>query len=772
MMNPQDLQEIEKASEGSPDQFQPSPDGYYDFKTLPKDLQKALLDLKSEVDLESRPVRDKLIPMWRRNEAFWKGIQRGIYSEIARNYVSSQDLARMPELSDIDFNDYERCINITRAHGEAILAALSSKLPNPIFPPADADNPDDIATSKASRRIAELISSHNDGPLRLIKGLYHLYIHGIAFGYDTYHRDKKYGIIRQANIEFKQVEKQVKQCPVCDSEIEDQGLDPMNDPTSQMEGMIGEDPFAQDPFAPNPMQMGTQCASCGEMVQPVDNVVVEEIPQFKSFDETPKGRSIIEVYGPLNVTIPFFVKDLKHAGFLKLDTDLDLALIKELYQGIDIDGAPKDELHRADRTPVDQPFYEGENQGTVSRIWFRPWMFNRLKDDAVRKQLRTLFPNGCYAVFVQDDIFAEACDESMDDCWEATIDPTSDWIHADPKCNPIIPIQKMLNDLVSLTLDTIEQSIPLNLVDQTVVNLEELAKRPADPGELIGAKPRAGQNLQGAIASSQVATLSRGIEEFNAYLEKSGQFVIGSFPSIYGGELTGGSNTFGEYRESKEQALQRLSIIWKIISTWWVRTLYKAVLIYTNNVIEDEHYTKKVGNASFINVWIKRSELQGKIGEVLLENSDQLPVSWSQQRQMVIDMMAQKNPQFDATIFHPENTSYIWQLLGLFDLYIPGDHDREKELRAIFEIVQNEPQIDPVSGQPLTDVEPALDNPQVHAEVLKAFLLGDVGQDLKQSAPEKYQTLMFRLEQFNQLSAQEQSQIAPEEEQNVPEEQF
>jgi hypothetical protein len=367
-------------------------------------------------------------------------------------------------------------------------------------------------------------------------------------------------------------------------------------------------------------------------------------------------------------------------------------------------------------------------------------MFNRLYDENQIALLKEAFPNGCYTVWINDDDLAEVCDESLDDCWTVTECAISEYIHADPLENVLIPIQRMLNDLVNLTMETIETGISINFADPQVVNIPELANHHASPGDFIPAKARAGQSLDSAFASTQPSTLSQSIEPFNSYLTESAQFVLGSFPSIYGGPQ-GGSRTLGEYQKSNENALQRLSIPWKSLASAWGKTMKKAVMLFINNMIEDEHFTKPLGGTSFINVWIKKIDTTGKLGDIVIDNSEQLPVAWQQRRELFMQILNQQppNPQLLQVIMHPENINMAWQMIGLSELYIPGDSDRDKQLKEIYEMISGIPaQID------------EFDDPNIHMQVIKAFMVGDVGQNLKVSNPQAYQLIQQHYQQHQQ----------------------
>jgi len=740
---------------------------YFDWNSLPKEQIDALTSLKDEMYVESRPMRDRQVPAWRRNEAFWIGIQKAVYLSIARDITTVQDLHQIPGFEDVEEEDAERIINIYRAHGEAIIAALSASIPYTIFTPSDATNPQDISTAKAYRKIADLIETQQEATLKIVRALYYLYNHGVAFAYNVYHRDKKYGIIKRPQIDLRSMQIDISVCPNCDYNLSDQDTAYVDNLHASANALDGTD-FGSIPSdlptdimssgnmqGGQPSQMGgvqyVTCPSCTQVVTPVNQQQEVQIPWIHSTDDTPKGRSLIEIYGPLHVTVPHFVRNLDFAGYLRLDVDLDLALVKDIYEGFEFPQPGRTEVNRInERVAVNQLFYNNANIVTVSRVWFRPWQLNRIKDDNVVKELKTNFPSGCYCVFVNDK-FAEACDESMDDCWTATQSAVSEYIHAEPMGNILVPIQIMTNDLVQLTMETVESGISINFADPAVLDFDSLKKTPANPGDFIPLKAaKSGQSIDSSFFSTKPATLSQEIPEFQQYLEEQGQFVLGSFPSIYGGSEQGGSKTLGEYQQSRQQALQRLSIPWKSIASFWMHTIHKACNMFRNNMITDEKFTKPVSTTGFVNVWIKQSELQGEIGDTLVQNSEQLPVTWEQRRALIMQFIQQAgaNPQIQQMVFHPENIEMVQELLGMEDLYIPGNDDRNLQLRETFEMINN--------GQPIPIN--IFDNNSIHIDVIDAFLKSDMGQDLQNTNPQAYQLVMMHRQMHNQAVMQQQQQ--------------
>ncbi len=738
---------------------------------LTEEQKKLILQLFDEARRESEQFRRYLIPVWRRNEAFWNNIQRAVETEDGKNFTTTvADIARIADLPVDSIELYERIINIYRAHGESFISALSANLPNAVYSPDDADNANDISTAKAYSKITSLIQIKEEAPLKYIKLLYHLYNHGLGYIYDTLHQDKKYGVKKTPVIDYKTKISTIQVCPDCGEPREPLAESGMGSPDQMM-----AEPLPQPEMQMDPQQMmmpgmeeqqppidPNACPICGSTNPPVDEEVLEDIPYISSIDESPKGCAKIEVYGPLHVTVQPHVKKLDDSGYLILDTDLDKAYVRSLYPELNkknkID-AGSDPL-RIDRVPANSPYIDETNLCTVSRFWVRPWMFHRFDDLAVVDALKKAFKEGGYFVIINEITVVEGCDENLDECWTATESALSEKIHAEPYGNVMVPIQEMTNDLIALTMETIESEIPINFFDPSMLDAKEFKQRVARPGDFIPAKPRQGMGLESSIASTRPATLSKEVGYVSSYLEKMGQFVLGTLPSVFGGQQTGGSETLGEYKESRAQALQRLSLPYQAAASAWVRSMKKASTIFINYLIEsddDARYAKDLGNGNFINVWVKQVELAGKVGDVGVENSEQIPISYNQKRQMVMDLMmnAGQNPMLQSILSHPENVGQLASMFGLQDFYIPGDDDRDKQLREIAELIKGQASpgtLDPNTGLPgpeIPSVEPDfdVDNHVVHIEVIKAFLVSEVGQQLKLSNPAGYQNVVAHLQQ-------------------------
>jgi hypothetical protein len=215
---------------------------------------------------------------------------------------------------------------------------------------------------------------------------------------------------------------------------------------------------------------------------------------------------------------------------------------------------------------------------------------------------------------------------------------------------------------------------------------------------------------------------------------------------------------------SRNQALQRLSTSWKVINNLWAKVMEKSVKSYIKNVQDDQKMVKPQGD-SFINVWIRKEELGGKLGGAAPETSEQFPSSWVQQRGMLIDLISLKDPMLGQAIYDPENLNTINRIIGIPGIKVPGESDRDKQLAEIAELVKAAPTpvldefgqeiIDQLSGMPMlassVPIDPDVDNHDVQAYTCMAWAVSLVGRSMKELNPQGYMNVIAHMKEHRAL---------------------
>jgi len=762
---------------------------------LPDELMRGLTALVEQIDLRDQFARDRLMKVYKRNEYFWEGIQNIYFSEVAHDWrYAGADTDESANDPYEEANIEAKVVNIYKAHGEIIIAAISQSLPSTRFFPNDADQAADIYTAQAFSRLAELIRKHNKAPFLFMKAIGLLYNQGVIAAYTYNDRDEKYGVDKVDHYKNEIQKTGIDYCPDCGAEL---AVHPMNSPEEPASGLplapAPEMPEAPPeapppgmeqmpeptiapplPLAPEqletPPQNAAICPNCGP-VSPFSDTEEEEVRVLDFTEVIPKCRQIIELYGGTNVQIAPRAKTLTQSGYLILNDEHDVAEMQERFPHIADKISATADSERYDRWARSTSIVQSDDDAeicTCRQVWLRPWMFNKLgkADDERVMALKEKFPSGIRAIYV-NDVLAEVNDEDMDEFWTVSVDPILDRVHGQPQANPLIPIQEMTNELFQLTIETIRHGIPETFVDSSIIDLQKYANQEISPGSMYPVKAPIGGNIGAAFYTNKAAMLSREHKEFADDLQVAGQFVLGTVPSVYGGSQQGGSDTAAEYSMSRAQALQRLQIIYKMISFFWTELESKAVKIYAKNMKTDEKIVKSQGKNSYVNVWIRKAEMTGEVGQVEPELSEQFPLAWAQKRDVMMRLLELNSDAINEALFHPENRQVVSELVGIPELTVPGNADRTKQLYEIYELLNAEPQqigVNPLDGTPMLQatvpIEPEVDEHMVHIAVIKEWCVSEIGMDQKMTNPPGYMNVIAHLQAHVETNQQQMMQQA------------
>ena len=540
-----------------------------------------------------------------------------------------------------------------------------------------------------------------------------------------------------------------------------------------------------DEFGPGPEDVAIKdllnqgkeiCPQCLEVMDP--ELRKESFVTTRIVGQTtePKGRICIEAMGGLYIKIPNYCKTQASLPYLIYSDEFDYSSVierfehlhgnKELLKKIKSGQNPGGYEYYAQWGRL-SPQYRGEfpqNVVTVNEAYIRPCKFNILNDIKDVKKLKKLFPDGVKVTFV-DDQYADACPECLDDTWTLTENPLSDFLHFDPLGQSLVSVQDITNDLISLVLQTIEHGIGQTFVDGGVVNLNAYQQTSALPGGIFPATPKTGKSLADAFFELRTATLSSEVMPFGDSIQSMGQLVSGSLPSIFGGQI-GGSDTASEYSMSRAQALQRLQNTWKLFTITWKETMGKVIPLYITLVNEDERDVQQTDDGNFINTFIRKAELEGKIGRVELEANENLPLTWTQKKDLMMTLLQATNPKIMEILNAPENAGLIHEALGLVDFYVPNEDSVIKQYDEIKVLLAGEPMDtgmpDPMTGQPQllpsVEVDPDYDKHDVEFEIVRKWAASEAGRQTKIDNNPGYMNVLLHGRMHLQIMQQQMMQ--------------
>jgi hypothetical protein len=708
-----------------PDFFPKSPDG----------TEAAILDLVKSCELEDSYIRSYQVAIWKRNENYWEGIQNIFWSDNLGDWVSmgqnglSVGGAGAEETRDSSGPLYDYVINIYKAHGDSIVAALSQSVPYVEFFPDDADNIEDLSTAKAKTKLSLIIQKHNKAKLRLMEILFRFYNQGLACVYRYRDRSEKHGTVKIPKYETISDTVTPYICPNCGKTLHE-----ANEDDAELTSL-------------------PRCEVCN--VDGVPGEVQERTQQKKVGEEKfPKAKEVWEILGPLNVKVPYYARWQAEFGYLGYYFELNVAKAWDKYPDFKdvITADASGSKERWSRTP---PSYatnwlgssEDVNLCSGKRYWFRPWQFELISggrsDDeksAIVDYLKESFPKGLHVTIITKKI-VDAYEEDMDKSWVIRKCGLSSFIHTSPIGQGLVPIQEMTNQLANLTIETIEYGVPSLFADTEYLDFDTFGQQTTSPGLVTPAKAPPGHQLAEGFYEQKLATPSKEIETLRDRLDEDAQFVSGDYPSIYGGPSEGKSRTLGEYVQSGQRALARLSIMYEHLRELWADLNTLSVNEHSDEMKTfhyDEKMTQKDGQG-FKTIKSNYSDLTG--GAFYAECSEGFPISSDAKRQLLMQLLQVPAPEVMSVMTHPENSKIIAAAMAFPELYIPGEAQRFKALCTIKTLLLSAPAIEGQEGQPdvpSIEPEPEIDDAALQIEIFKVWLASENGMDARRNNPAGY----------------------------------
>jgi len=747
------------------------PSGPQVDSTVNEELETAINALIDEYDNEEQMALESRARLLKLLDYYWQGVQNIFWNDTVGNYT-------VPQSIDLDDNEeLPKIINIYKPYGEAIIAALSASVPKVRFFPEDADSEEDVLTAATFTKAAKKIQKDNGSEQLLARALFTLWNQHFVAAYIYPETDAKYG--KYSKTEETPVESTQDNyiCPRCGNPLNPVPPAPMGNNEQLPNPAMGVPPpeAGQMMAGEMPGQMPqqeeqTMCQNCGFIGLPFNDIQVvhDTVTKLKEGNKT---RICINLYGSLNVYVPAWVKDFKDSPYLAFDEEKDESWAIERYENKKGEISARGdtgEYQRWARLP--QAVIGGTYAlVTIKKRWYRPFAYNRLEQEQV-DMLKAAFPDGMCATKV-NDVLVEYKNEDLEDVWAMTVNPTYNSIYAEPQGRCIVDIQDMISDNVNIISDTIRYGVPITFVRSDAIDTKKLEQTRARPGDMVAAKPSSsGGSLNDQFFQTQMARLSDEVPGFQKQLEQYGQFVSGAYASIYGGALQGSGGTLGEYETSRNQSLQRLQLTWRMVSNFFIEVLKKAAYQYFDSVDYDEVMVEPNGN-SFKNVYIKLTQATGKVGQVEAEYSDQFPASWVQQRDIIQNLLTLNNEEINAVLGHFKNTPLLNALIGIPELYIPGQDDVDKQLYEISLLVQGQPMqapIDPMQQMqpmdpnqqpqmiPSVQIDPTVDDDEIHIGVCKIYLKSPEGLASKDTPG--YANVQAHMEMHQQNQAMQQMQ--------------
>jgi hypothetical protein len=706
----------------------------------PEAVQEALRELVRGYELESDAVRRFKVKTWREGEEFWRGNQNIWFSAKDSNWHTPFERGG----DERDLPRYDYAINLYRPWGLSIIASLIQAPPKIQYLPVSAQSQEDVATARAATRIAEIVARNNHLSTLRVKKAYYLWTQGIFATYVRFVVDGgQFGHHEAPILEDRPVEVLPDrfECPACNA----------YQPARTAAGLWAGGPVA--------------CRGCGALMGPDSFHQAESVVATVATGSRPvaNGAEKMDVYGPLFFKVPPQAEDQRGCYYLILAEEQHKSVLRAAYPGKADQigsGGPgaEDAYERLVRLSLaDGPGTAAPNPNLVTykRAWLRPEAFWSHADNAMRQELLRLYPQGCRVEFA-GEVFLQALPESMDDGWVICTGLPGTGIYRDPMGMDALPIQRQINDSVNIVAEHREMSsAPPILYDARYINGEALAKKRMQPASYV---PIVIESVGPQKSMAEMIFQPRlGVDpqlwNDGERLAEMGQFITGALPSNFGGGIPD-LKTAAAYAQSRDQAMGRLSLIWKQMRVAEAREMTLAVECFRRNRADDVELVVEGQSGGFKSEYVRLNEIRGNFIATPTADED-FPQSFTEVRASLEQLMQSKDPELLAVIGAPVNRPLVQHYLGLPELVDPGGDNRAKQFMEIEALAASEPIVMADGGMEpsiLPDVH--VDDHPIHIGTIKEWAVSEAGLQAKAARPQGYANVIAHLLAHQQAMAQ------------------
>lgn len=711
---------------------------------IEKEKQRQLVDLVRKFERESDTVRRHHVRRFLKSEEMWKGNQHIIWSERQFKWRTPFEWGMDNGKQVNDLPKYQSVTNFYLSFGLSIIAAISQKLPKVRFSPKSAKNERDIATAKAASDVAELIEDNNNLDMLSVRYAYLMWTQGIFGAYIRYVLDEEFGKQQVPQVEMKPVQVAPDRftCQQCGNET----------PADQMAqpGIAGAQELA--------------CADCQYPLTDMDFQPAEmgEGPVITGTIDFPNGQEVITVYGGLNLKLMPNANTQKESAYLILVEDMHVSAVraahptkaKEIGHGGSGAGSAENKFEQTARLALadstgskQQPGAMATTMVAYTRAWLRNWALWTIEDDDIRTQLLADYPDGVM-ITLADDTFLEARNENLDDSWEVCTPMPGQGMYRQAVGDSTIPIQERYNTAANVQAEHIEfGSAPPVFFDARYINREALEKRRMQPANffpIVTEGAPAGTDITKLMYQPQMK-IDSNIYSYGKELTEVGQWISGAMPTIFGGELKG-NETASAYSMSRSQSLGKLGLFWRSVKQFHARLMLKGVECFRKNRTDDIEHVIFGKSGAYTSKFIHLEDLKGNI-TAKPESDEDFPATWAEIRENIIALI-QQVPEFAQKILsHPANAPMLRKFIANNDIVFPLEDDREKQYREIYDMLDQQPVPDPMTGQLECSLqpEPFVDDHEGHILTAKEWAVSDEGLDAKASNPAGYANVLLHI---------------------------
>lgn len=685
-----------------------------------------------------------------------------IYSDNTADFDTLSSILGSGGSGQQDADMYQYNDNVYQMLGLAFIAALSPDVPKCRFQPVDAQDEEDILVAqKASTIQADNERRNGIKALQKLELLY-LWCTGSYFCYTRNIVDKnRAGVTRM---------------PV--TEMIDTMVVPNRYVCQNCSGVLPEEDTS--PFA-----VKQKCPDCKQTFSNEDYYegYSMPMPQKTSEVEMPNSMTAMDVVCGLNVDADPDAQDLYLSAILDYEGEVNVAAVRSTYPGMYDqiqqneagDDATSEDTAKIARQRVTSPgganngsSTSGANQGTYSRCWIQPWAFAVLEDQAMAKNLLTMFPEGCKLV-MYGDLFLDAVKERMTEHW--TWCPTIKGLGLYPfgVGDAALDIQVRINDCAN-TVHAYMDRLAFGTIffDADVIDWGKITSKPLNPGNGTPVNRVSDEGTEKSLKDLVYQPefhIDSKIFEYGPQLIQLAQVIAGVQPQSFGGSDPN-VKTMGGQEQALKTALGRMKLFWDQIREEHAARAECSVRCTINNMDDRMSVTIGGDDKDYEQITLLKNELTGDF-LAYAESDEGFPSSYQEIQGRIMELMGMvaKNPFLTAVLDDPDTQKVVARYLLPDGIKLPGDRERSRLKILIKQLAKAEAEVGPPGpdGQPTltpsTPLNDAFDDADMASKIAKDWLQENWQQE--ESNPNGFANVLALLKQasFLQAKAQAKAQL-------------
>ena len=322
----------------------------------------------------------------------------------------------------------------------------------------------------------------------------------------------------------------------------------------------------------DPIKYGTTTEPEIDIVIGPDGIPFPKIVGENSYAN---GDAEVSFHSVLEVSIPWEAKELR-GNFLRQERMMNRYALLAKFPGKNGEPGPLD-AWRDSQVPDDQmtgsSVTASEAREAVSNPsgtaktkkidqwrfiewWIPPHLFEAVLNTEARTILKNQFSRGLYVAKV-GSIIVEIDEREVTEEWTVVQVGREDKIVQRPICADNVPLQRAINDLMGMAIETVLRAITQTLIDNQLIDRQAMSTRDAIPAELILTAMPVDGDLSKRIYQIPPCHLSDQVLPLMNLIRTLGQDISGIRPELSGGGVP--TSTFREAKQRKDQALAQLA---------------------------------------------------------------------------------------------------------------------------------------------------------------------------------------------------------------------